>query len=105
MAARYGKQDDGRWIEDSGQVRRLIADDADGGRHQRFVLELPQRHTVLIAHNIDVAARIPAGIGDRIGFRGLYEWNDQGGVVHWTHADPLGEQDGGWIRYRRRCYR
>jgi hypothetical protein len=105
VAARYGKRDSGCWIEDAGLVKRLIADDEGGVRHQRLVLELPQRQTVLLAHNVEVAARIPAGIGDRLSFRGLYEWNDQGGLVHWTHADPMGERDGGWIRYRRKRYR
>ena len=40
-----------------------------------------------------------------IHFRGVYEWNDLGGLVHWTHHDPLGEEDGGWVRYRRRVYK
>ncbi|MEJ2127764.1 MAG: DUF3465 domain-containing protein [Woeseiaceae bacterium] len=44
------------------------------------------------------------GIGDRVGFRGLYEWNDLGGLVHWTHHDPHGIEDGGWISHRRRKY-
>jgi hypothetical protein len=105
LVARYGKGDSGRWIEDMGLIQRLIADDDDGARHQRLVLELPQRHTVLVAHNVDVAERVPAGIGDRLRFRGLYEWNDRGGLVHWTHADPMGEQAGGWICYRGKNYR
>jgi hypothetical protein len=24
--------------------------------------------------------------------------------VHWTHEDPLGEEDGGWISHRRKKY-
>ena len=58
----------------------------------------------MIAHNIDVADRIPIAIGDRIRFRGMYEWNDFGGLVHWTHDDPMGVEDRGWIRYRRKTY-
>jgi len=104
MTRRYGKRDDGRWIEDRGFVKRLLTDDSDGSRHQRFIISLPNRQTLLIAHNIDLARRIPLGIGDRIHFRGMYEWNDLGGLVHWTHHDPLGVEDGGWIRYRRKKY-
>jgi len=36
--------------------------------------------------------------------RGMYEWNDLGGLVHWTHHDPQGIEDGGWVHYRRRKY-
>ncbi len=83
---------------------RLIADDNDGDWHQRFVLQLPGRQTLLVAHNLDVSERVPVGMGDRVSVRGLYEWNDRGGLVHWTHRDPLGDEDGGWISHRRKTY-
>jgi hypothetical protein len=105
MSRSYGKDDSGAWIEGSGIVRRLIADDNNGDRHQRMVLDLRNGQTLLIAHNIDLAKRVPLGIGDRIRFRGMYEWNDLGGLVHWTHDDPLGVEDGGYIQYRARVYR
>lgn len=105
MNRSWGKADSGTWIEGRGKVRRLLADDEEGGRHQRVVLDLGNGQTLLVAHNIDVAERVPLGIGDRVGFRGVYEWNDLGGLVHWTHADPLGVEEGGYLRYRRRVYR
>jgi hypothetical protein len=104
MRSAYAKADTGRWIEDTGFVRRLLSDDDDGSRHQRFVIRLSGGQTLLIAHNIDLAERVPLSLGDRIHFRGMYEWNDLGGLVHWTHHDPLGEEDGGWVRYRRKVY-
>lgn len=82
-----------------------MADDNDGARHQRFILDLRNGQTVLVAHNIDLAERLPLGIGDRVRFRGVYEWNDLGGLVHWTHHDPLGIEDGGFVKYRTRYYR
>jgi hypothetical protein len=68
------------------------------------VLQLVDRRTVLLAHNIDIAERVPVALGDRVRFRGLYEWNEQGGLVHWTHEDPMGNEAGGWVRYRNRLY-
>lgn len=100
----YQKKDTGQWIEDSGFARRLLSDDNDGSRHQRIILQLKNRDTLLIAHNIDLAKRVPLGMGDRINFRGMYEWNELGGLVHWTHHDPHGIEDGGWIRYRSKTY-
>ena len=85
-------------------VLRLLPDDDDESHHQRFVLRLRHGQTLLVAHNTDVAERIPVSLGDRLHFRGMYEWNDLGGLVHWTHRDPLGAEEGGWVRYRRKIY-
>lgn len=85
-------------------MRRLIGDDNEGGRHQRFVLTLHGGQTLLVAHNIDIAPRVPLGIGDRVRFRGIYEWNELGGVLHWTHHDPHGDGEGGYLRFQRREY-
>jgi hypothetical protein len=102
--AKIGKDESGTWIEGCGIVRRLLADDNEDGPHQRFVLDLRNGQTVLIAHNIDLAERVPLGLGDRVCFRGMFEWNEQGGLLHWTHRDPMGDIPGGFIRYRQKSY-
>ena len=100
----YTKRDTGRWVEGTGFVRRLLNDQSDVARHQRIVIQVPGGSTLLVAHNIELADRVPVGVGDRIHFRGVYEWNDLGGLIHWTHHDPMGEDDGGYVRFRRRVY-
>lgn len=92
------------WVQASGTVARVLSDDNEGSRHQRFLVELHNGHTVLIAHNIDLAPKVPLSKGDQVEFRGEYEWNDRGGVVHWTHHDPRGRKAGGWISHRRQTY-
>ena len=99
------KRDTGTWVEVRGCVKRLLSDDNDGSRHQRFILDIGSHRTLLIAHNIDLAERVPIGMGDRVHVRGMYEWNDFGGLMHWTHHDPLGVEDGGYVRYRNDLYR
>ena len=42
--------------------------------------------------------------GVEVAFHGVYEWNDKGGVVHWTHHDPQGQHEAGWVRHRGRTY-
>jgi len=94
----FGNSLSGVPVEAEGTVERMLPDDSEGARHQRFILRLPSGHTVLVSHNIDVAPRVP-GLepGQRISFRGEYEWNEQGGVIHWTHHDPGGRRPGGWL--------
>jgi hypothetical protein len=93
------------WVESSGVVERLLSDDREGSPHQRFLLRLDDGRTLLFAHNLDLAPRVPLHGGDRIRFRGQYAWNDRGGVVHWTHADPQHSSAGGWIEFEGRTYR
>ena len=93
----YAAQRSGVWLETSGRVIRVLKDDNEGSRHQKFILELDDGHSVLVAHNIDLARRIPARQGLSLALRGRYEWNDRGGVIHWTHHDPDGYEQGGWI--------
>lgn len=95
---RYGIQ-----VTGDGVVTRILPDDTEGSRHQRFVLTLATGQTLLVAHNIDVALRITSlEIGDSVEFNGVYEWNHQGGVVHWTHRDPDGKHEAGWLRHEGR---
>jgi hypothetical protein len=99
LARAFQDHASGVQVEGAGTVIRLLSDDVEGGRHQRFILELPSGQTVLVAHNIDVAPRVGGlEVGDEVAFRGVYEWNAQGGVVHWTHHDPSGEHAAGWLR-------
>jgi len=92
-------------IEGRGTVVRILKDDTEGGRHQRFIVRLASGQTLLIAHNIDVAARVAGlGKGDSVAFRGVYEWSDEGGTIHWTHRDPDGVHPAGWIRHDGRTY-
>jgi hypothetical protein len=93
----YAAGQSGVWLETSGHISRVLRDDNEGARHQKFILELDDGHTVMVAHNIDLAQRIPARNNLSLLVRGRYEWNDRGGVIHWTHHDPDGRLQGGWI--------
>ena len=93
-------------VEGEGTVIRLLADDLNGSRHQRFIVELASRQTLLIAHNIDVAARIDGlAVGDTVSFSGEYVWNEKGGVIHWTHHDPQGRHVAGWVKHNGRTFK
>ncbi len=104
-AAAFARRARGEWMTVQGEVDRILADDNDGSRHQRFILRTSESHTVLVAHNIDLAPRLE-GLreGEGLSLRGEYEWNERGGVLHWTHHDPQGRRSGGYIDRMGRRY-
>lgn len=93
-------------VNGSGVVIKLLRDDNEGSRHQKFILRLSSGQTILVAHNIDLAPRINSiSTGDEVQFYGEYEWNNKGGVIHWTHKDPRGKHVGGWLKHNSITYK
>lgn len=104
-ATAFEKQISDVQVRGSGTVIKILADDNKGSRHQRFILTLSSGQTLLIAHNIDLAPRIPSlKKGETVHFCGEYEWNSKGGVIHWTHRDPAGKHKPGWLKCRGKTY-
>ncbi len=91
------------WTTIQGNVVKLLKDDRDGSQHQRFLVEIAPDITLLVAHNIDLAPRIPVAQGDAVTIKGEYVWNNRGGVLHWTHHDPKGRK-GGWVEVAGKRY-
>jgi hypothetical protein len=110
VATERQSQDPRQWIsgqqvEGQGTVSRILPDDNDGNRHQRFILRLGSGLTLLVAHNIDLAPVIASlREGDTVSFYGEYESNDRGGVIHWTHHDPQGRHVDGWLEHKGQRY-
>jgi hypothetical protein len=101
----FKKQQSDVQVRGKGTVSRLLQDDNEGSRHQKFILNLANGQTVLVAHNIDLAARIPGlKTGDNIEYYGEYEWNEKGGLLHWTHDDPAGRHEDGWLKHKGKTY-
>ncbi|EGR0366775.1 DUF3465 domain-containing protein [Vibrio cholerae] len=101
----YQSQQSDLQVQGFGQLVKVLPDDNDGSRHQKFILKLNSGQTLLVAHNIDLAPRIPnLKIGDSVEFYGEYEWNKKGGVLHWTHKDPQNRHAHGWLKHNGQVY-
>ncbi|MEE1673256.1 DUF3465 domain-containing protein [Agarivorans aestuarii] len=101
IASAYKNKVSDLQVNSAGYVIRVLSDDEDGSRHQRFILKLANGQTLLVAHNIDLAPRLKnLRVGDKVEFYGEYEWNSKGGVIHWTHHDPAGRHVDGWLKHR-----
>jgi hypothetical protein len=92
------------WVEGTGKVIKVLTDDTDGAKHQRFTMANDDGHEVMVAHNIDLSPRAPVKVGDTISYRGEYIWTDRGGKVHFTHKPQYGNFRGGWIEVGGKRY-
>ena len=101
----YRNQRSDLQVQGAGMVTNVLRDDLEGSRHQRFILTTDTGHTLLVAHNIDIAPKITGLMaGDTVEFYGEYEWNPKGGVIHWTHHDPDHRHVAGWLKHQGRTY-
>ena len=82
-----------------GAVTRVLEDDSGpSGMHQRFIIRLAgSTQTVLVENNVTIGQRAPILQGSDVSVHGEYVWNDQGGLIHFTHHDPAHTHEGGWI--------
>ena len=93
-------------VEFEGSVIRVLPDLEDvGSKFQQFRVELENGHTVQVSHDLNVASAVPVVAGSKVRIKGEYDWSERGGLVHWTHGDPTGTREGGWIEHAGRVYR
>lgn len=74
--------------------------------HEGFLLRLGSGCdvTVRVEANTDLTGEFPIARGDRVVVKGEYEYYPRGGVIHWTHRDPRGRHEGGYVEAGGRTY-
>ncbi|HKU82152.1 MAG TPA: DUF3465 domain-containing protein [Candidatus Tumulicola sp.] len=74
--------------------------------HEGFLMRLDSacRVTVRVEANADFTGTFPLARGDRAVVKGEYEYYPIGGVIHWTHRDPRGRHEGGFVQVGGRTY-
>ncbi|MFA7335358.1 MAG: DUF3465 domain-containing protein [Candidatus Obscuribacterales bacterium] len=85
-------------------VKRMLRPDDKGEKHEKFLLQLSNGTTILVAHNVSRAPSVPVEAGDIVTVHGEYIWNEKGGVIHWTHASDTPRHEGGYIDFKGRRY-
>lgn len=90
-----------------GTVTRVLG--VAAGRvspHEGFLLRLNSgcRLTVRVEANTDFTGNFVIGPGDRAIVKGEYEYYALGGVIHWTHRDPRGRHESGYVDVRGNTY-
>lgn len=74
--------------------------------HEGFLLRLASGCSIIVRveANTDFTGSIPLVAGERVVVKGEYEYYPRGGVIHWTHRDPRGRHDNGYIEAGGRSY-
>jgi hypothetical protein len=84
-----------------GSVTRIFG--VRAGRvspHEGFLMRLASDCSVVVRveANTDFTGPIPLTAGEHVLVKGEYEYYPLGGVIHWTHRDPRGRHEGGYIQ-------
>jgi Protein of unknown function (DUF3465) len=93
-----------REITVEARVKKLLATDTEGLPHQKFLIELSNGTTILIAHDLKMAPAVPIQAGDVLKIHGEYIWNARGGLIHWTHHSDTPRHESGWIDFNGARY-
>lgn len=85
-------------------VKRMLPPDNSGERHEKFLLQMSNGSTILVAHNTSRAPVVPIQQGDLVTIHGEYIWNAKGGVIHWTHLSDTPNHPSGYIDFNGQRY-
>ncbi len=76
------------------------------GTHEGFLMQTDGKRglVVRVEDNVDLTGPIPLRTGEHVIVHGEYEYYPRGGVIHWTHHDPAGRHENGYIEVGGKRY-
>lgn len=76
------------------------------GTHEGFLVRMdgPRPLVVRVEDNVDLTGPIPVRVGEHVVVHGEYEYYPRGGVIHWTHHDPAGRHENGYVEIGGKRY-
>ena len=79
-------------------VSRILPDDTQGLEHERWYIQLSDGSVVFAVYNIDMnVERVPLVQGEKQDIGGQFIWTNNGGLLHWLHADPKNNRPDGFV--------
>lgn len=106
LAQAYQNRTSGTQLTSEGKITHIFPTADSGTDYQKFIVQLGIGQSILVMHNMELGAAIEGlAIGEYIEVYGEYQWTADGGIIRWTHQDPLGKHQAGWVKYKGRIYR
>jgi hypothetical protein len=92
-----------------GAVARILGErGGPSGPHLGLLLHLSGGEgrglTVRVEDNLDLTGPIALREGEAITVRGEYIYDPRGGLIHYTHRDPRGRHEAGYVEVDGRIY-
>lgn len=100
----YRYHQTGMMAEVTGTVARLLADDKDDPRNQKFIIRLTNGQSLLVLHDRVAAKPVPVKVNDTVLVRGEYQWTETGGTLRFTQRDYSARRRHGWIEHQGQRY-
>lgn len=85
-------------------VEKLLPDDLSGRPHQKILVRLSNGKSIQIISNLEFCDKAPVSIGDKVSVGGQFIWTRRTGLVHWTHSDPSGQRQKGFLFFNGKDY-
>ncbi|WP_374078674.1 DUF3465 domain-containing protein [Bdellovibrio bacteriovorus] len=93
------------FVEGGGMVvTKVLPDDNNGLKHQKWVVRLSNGKTMQAVYNSDMCPRVPVKVGDVIAMGGMFLWTNTGALLHWLHHDPRGNRPDGYVFVNGKYY-
>src|SRR5512134_2753687 len=104
LAEAHQYRQTGFMAEVDGTVARILMDDKEDQRNQKFTIRLTNGQMVLVIHDQEAAGRVPVSVGDTVLVRGEYVWTETGGTLRHTQRDYSAQRLHGWIDHQGERY-
>ncbi|WP_413944256.1 DUF3465 domain-containing protein [Bdellovibrio sp. HCB-162] len=93
------------FVEGGGMVvTKVLPDDNNGLKHQKWVVRLSNGKTMQAVYNSDMCPRVPVKVGDVVAMGGMFLWTNTGALLHWLHHDPRGNRPDGYVYVNGKYY-
>jgi hypothetical protein len=93
------------FVEGDGMVvTKVLPEDNDGLRHQKWMVRLSNGASLQAVYNSDMCPHVPIREGDVVAMGGMFLWTNQGPMIHWLHHDPRGHRPDGYVKVNGKFY-